>query len=190
MIIIQVMTNKIEIWKDIIWYKWLYRINNAWLIQSNRSWIWRERKNQSHKTWYLCVNLKKKWKEKRYLIHRLVAKCFIKNPQNKPQINHKNWIRTDNRVCNLERSTNWENQKHAYKYLWKKPLAINLWKFWKHHPNSKKVIQKDLEWNVLKFWDSIADIKREFWYNISHIWECCRWKLKTSRWYKREYFKL
>lgn len=64
---------------------------------------------------YLRTALTKDSKVKHLSIHRLVALAFIPNPENKPEVNHINGIKTDNIVDNLEWSTSSENQLHAFK---------------------------------------------------------------------------
>jgi hypothetical protein len=88
---------------------------------------------------YLCVNFSFKSKVKMKYIHRLVVESFIENVEDKPQVNHKNGIKTDNKIKNLEWATRKENSQHAIKNnLIKIPKGEN-------HVRSKLIEKEVLE---------------------------------------------
>lgn len=63
---------------------------------------------------YLRVTLSLNGAYKKFSVHRLVAEAYLPNPENKPQVNHKDSDRLNNHVDNLEWCTSSENNKHAY----------------------------------------------------------------------------
>jgi hypothetical protein len=141
-----------EIWKDIKGYEGKYQVSSIGRVKSlQRISTFNNSKGLKKeiiiKTWndegYIRVKLSNNSVEKTYRVHRLVANEFLENPFNKSQVNHKNGIKTDNSVENLEWVTNSENSIHAFENnLRKSPLGSN-------HGNSKlneqKVLEKTLE---------------------------------------------
>lgn len=168
-----------EIWKDIPWWEWKYQVSSNGNIKSinfQRTGKTKQRKLVTDKDWYYRINFSREWKN--FSIHRLVAKTFIPNPENKPQVNHKNWIKTDNRIENLEWCTGSENMLHSVKFLWRK--SPMLWKTWDKNKNSKSVIQYSNEWIEIRKWSCLAEIQRETWIWLSHIWKVCDWTRRTA----------
>ena len=107
--------NKI-IWKDIPGYEGLYKVSNTgkiFSIATNRELSVIQKKDG-----YTCISLcDKDHNKKQYRIHQLVAKVFIPNPNNLPMINHKNEIKNDNRVENLEWCNNFYNSNYGNRNL-------------------------------------------------------------------------
>ena len=106
-----------EIWKDVKGFEGKYKVSNLGNIYSIKKDIIIS-PTYNHKG-YLRVSL---YNKKQYIltIHRLVAKAFIPNPKNLPQVNHKDGNKTNNCVENLEWCDNSYNIKEAYRLGLKK----------------------------------------------------------------------
>jgi NUMOD4 motif/HNH endonuclease len=121
-----------EIWKPINGYEGLYEVSNMGRIKrlatTGKRCIRKERilKVALDHRGYHKVKLSKFNIAKPFKVHRLIAFAFIDNPENKRTINHKNGIKGDNKVENLEWNTDSENMSHAYNVLGRKNSEENI----------------------------------------------------------------
>lgn len=104
-----------EIYLDIKDYEGLYKISNYGNIYSCPKYKHNGKilKQNLRKDGYLEIGLTKNKIRKTFIVHRLVAKTFIENIDNKKEVNHIDGIKTNNNVANLEWVTSSENQRHA-----------------------------------------------------------------------------
>ena len=125
---------------------------------------------------YYVVNLS----IKQYKVHRLVAEAFIPNPDNKPQVDHINTDKTDNRVENLRWVTNKENMNNPITQ--QNCSKNNYWngKVGLKHRNSIPIYQLTKEGEIIKEWECAAAVAKEL--NISSIGirRCCQGKAFTA----------
>ena len=101
----------IEEWKDVKGYEGLYQVSSLGGVK--RVTTGRILKGCKNSKGYLLVNLYKNSIVSNNTIHRLVAEAFIPNPDNKPQVNHIDEDKTNNKVSNLEWMTAKENINHG-----------------------------------------------------------------------------
>lgn len=120
-----------EIWKDIKGFEGQYQISTFGNVRSVYKKSTKILVVFKTEKGYLRAKLHSKNKKHYVKVHRLVAQAFIPNPDNKPQINHKDGNKLNNHIDNLEWVTDLENKQHASLYLpqankrgGKKPIAL------------------------------------------------------------------
>lgn len=100
-----------EDWKDITGYEGLYQVSNFGRVKRlNTNRILKSAKSKGG---YPYIVLSKNGITSNKTIHRLVAKAFIPNPENKPEVNHIDENKTNNKVSNLNWMTRKENVNHG-----------------------------------------------------------------------------
>ena len=183
-----------EIWKDIKGYEGLYQISNLGMVKRIKRNLYVNAYNKSivinaekilklnHvKSGYIFITLTANNTKRTLKVHRLVAETFIPNPENKPEVNHINGDKCDNRVENLEWCTHAENMNHASKNNLLHIQSGN------NNNKNKKINQYTLDNKLIKKWHSIYEITKETGFERHGITRCCTNKLKTYKGYIWKY---
>jgi len=188
--------NMEEIWKDVQGYEGLYQVSNHGRIKSlpRLDSMGRQKgglvlKPKSRKDGYKRINLYYKGKMETYLVHRIVANAFIPNPYVKPQVNHIDEDKSNNKVNNLvwmtakeninygsciERSVKNRDQKSIAKKVDHKAIGKNI-----RYIHSKKVVSIDKDGNKCLY-DSLTDASNATGLWRQNIGKCCKNIYKTS----------
>ena len=185
------MSEGIEIFAPIIGYHGVYEISNLGRIKTLERECEYTNKNGKvvnyilpekilipgvHTNGYLKISLYKNAKEERFFVHRLVAIHFILNPENKPEVNHKDGDRKNCKLSNLEWATRSENKIHSFTVLGRKNIGLK----GKDNVSSKAVLQYDLNGNLLNEFESSGEARRKLKLASNHISDCCTGKLNNA----------
>lgn len=171
-----------EIFKKIQGYDNYLISNCGKVINSKKNKMMKQYKD---KDGYYRVALSKDNKTKCWFVHRLVANAFIPNINSLPMINHKNEIKGDNRVENLE----WCTAKYNTNYgtcLERRSKTIK-GKLLNRVDCSKKVKQFNIDGTFIKEYNSMMEASRITGVNRSNICLCCRNKIKQAKGYIWKY---
>lgn len=172
-----------EIWKDVLGYEGLYQVSNLGRVKSLNHYKAKIKKATADENGYLRIRLSKKSLQKSFRVHRLVAKAFIPNPDNLPQVNHINEIKDDNRVENLEWCTHDYNVSYGTLPVRQSQKQLN------DPKKSKPVYQYTLDGVLVRVWPSAAEAGRNG-FSQGHVAACCRGERKSHKGFIWSYIPL
>jgi hypothetical protein len=156
-----------EVWKFIEGFGENYEISSFGRVRNSKTSKYL--KPYSNSDGYLVVGLSKNNKIKTISVHRLVAKSFIPNPNNLPEVNHKDYNVTNNCYDNLE----WCNRQYNIEYSKNRIAKATKERF------SRTIYQYSSEGILIKIWNLVMDIQRELGLNSRQVTDCCNNKVKT-----------
>ena len=172
-----------EVWRDVNGYEGYYQVSSEGRVKSlERTFIdkiGRERyvkecilKPGADRGGYLRVGLCDGEKRKTFKVHRLVCEAFHENPDSKPQVNHINEIKTDNRASNLEWATARENSNFGTRNerIGKKSAIAK----------SRPIAQYTLNGKLLKVWPSTIEVQRQAGFSQGNINQVANGNRKTA----------
>ena len=167
-----------ETWKNIKGYEGLYQVSNMGHVKSlERKGRKSERilKPGMTRGGYMQVGLCAGGKTRMLRVHRLVCEGFHENPEGKPQVNHINENKTDNRAVNLEWCTAKENTNHGTRNERVRKAE------------SKPVGQYTLDGELIKIWPSTIEAKRQAGFDCGHISRVANGERKTHKGFTWKY---
>lgn len=181
-----------EIWRDIAGYEGKYQVSNLGRVRSlqyhNTKGIMRigYLKPATDGCGYLRCALSKNNKLATFKVHRLVASAFIDNPNNLPQVNHKDGDKRNNNVGNLEWCNNSQNQLHAY------ATGLNPHHMPKHYPTI--VVNNDtgevMRFECTKFASEYTGEKRQTIEKRLRTGAKARFNKRYTYYYEKDYINL
>ena len=160
-----------EIFKPVKDYDGLYEVSNLGRVKSLKRSVFNGKgfyinpeiilKSHINKTTgYESVILTKNSEQILYLVHRLVLSTFILNTENKRTVNHKDGVKTNNNVDNLEWNTYSENILHSFANGLQKPSKPWLGKFGADNNSSKVVLQYNKNGNFIRKYVSMTEASK------------------------------
>lgn len=161
-----------EEWKDIEGYEGLYQVSNQGRVKN----VMRDKLRASHNNGcgYLMILLCKDGKKKPFYVHRLVAQEFIPNPDNLPEVNHKDECKTNNVVENLE----WCSSRYNMNFgTARERTSLK---------QQKKVYQYTKNDELVAVFNGVNQCK-ELGFEPSCISQCCNGIRRTHKGYKWSY---